>query len=89
MIAYLADVEEVLKDRTVKLHHHEVLGSVGVEELLTLHLAGLDDHHALLLNLVKARSLGRELYGIGTCLNDKEVSLILVRKELFNRIPIK
>ena len=86
---YLADKEKVLKDRAVNLHHHDILSGIGVNELLTLHLAGLDNHHDLLLDLVEGRAFRSELYCVNTEGDDKDEGLVVVRPELFECVPIK
>ena len=88
-LSYLANKEEVLKDRAVQLHHHDVLGSVSIKEFFRFQLTGLHHHYQLPLDLVKGRRLSHELDIICADLVDKDEHLIEVSPELFERVPIR
>ena len=79
---YLADQEQVLEDGSVDFHHHDVLVYVGIEEFLGLHLASLNNHDDLLLDLVKSGSLRCEGNCVTTWAVNEEVCLIVVAPEL-------
>lgn len=59
-----------------------------VEELFSLHLAGLDNDDNLPLDLIEGRDVRAEGHRICTCWVHEDVSLVEVAPELFKSIPI-
>ena len=83
----MADKEEIFKDGAINLHHHDVSSSILVKEFFALHLAGLDNHDDLLLDLVQGGCFRRELNCVNTEGDHKEEGLVVVRPVLLQRVP--
>ena len=88
-ITYLADVKDIFEDWSVGLHHHDVLGHVGIKELFGLHLACLDDNDNLSLDLIKSGDVRAERHCICARWVNEDVSLVEVAPELLQNVPMK
>ena len=86
-MTYLADVENILENGSVSLHHHDVFGNIGIKEFFSLHLAGLDDDDDLPLDLVEGGDVGSEVHGISARWVHEDVSLVKVAPELLKSVP--
>jgi hypothetical protein len=80
---YLADAEDIFKDRAISLHHHDVLGNVHIEKLFGFHLAGFDNDDDLSLDLVQGGNVSGESDSVSAHGIDEEVGLVEVAPKLF------